>query len=143
MMIRRLWARSPAERKAFWQALPLVVGVRVRLWVRSLPRVLAWARMAATRRDNPGVQLPAPALVWAVQAIGRRLFRKSPCLPQALALWILLRRHGHAGQLRVGVAREGADGFEAHAWVEHGGQVLIGGEESPDRYMPLPTFDVG
>jgi hypothetical protein len=45
------------------------------------------------------------------------------CLPRALALWWLLRRSGIAAELRIG-ARRAAGRLEAHAWVEHAGQVL-------------------
>jgi hypothetical protein len=35
--------------------------------------------------------------------------------------------------LHIGVAKN-EDGFQAHAWVERNGQVLIGGANSPQEY---------
>ena len=34
-----------------------------------------------------------------------------------MVLWMLLRRHGFAADLKIG-ARKEAERFEAHAWVE-------------------------
>lgn len=45
------------------------------------------------------------------------------CLPQALALKYFMR-HDKSAELIIGVKREG--GFEAHAWVEKAGNILIG-----------------
>jgi Transglutaminase-like superfamily len=59
----------------------------------------------------------------------RRLFVRTNCLEQSLTLWWLLRREGIASELRIG-ARKDTGRFEAHAWVEAGGEVLeVSGEE--------------
>lgn len=68
----------------------------------------------------------------AVRTAARRL-PGARCLAQALAAQILLRRAGVQAEVRVGLAR-GRDGrVEGHAWVEHGGRVLIGGRDT-DRF---------
>jgi hypothetical protein len=53
------------------------------------------------------------------------------CLPQALTLHRLLIRRGFESDIRVGAAnvRVGAElrgRFQAHAWVQHDGQSLLG-----------------
>jgi len=67
--------------------------------------------------------------------VGRRLLPERPCLTQALVLqYLLLRRGDDAAELHIGVAK-GEDGtLQAHAWVERGGRVLIGGENAPGMY---------
>jgi len=74
-----------------------------------------------------------------------RLVPRASCLTQALALQRLLSRRGLESSLFLGVDRAGqpsetprlrAKGFEAHAWVEWRGRVLIGGDIS--RWTPLP-----
>jgi Fe-S cluster assembly iron-binding protein IscA len=49
---------------------------------------------------------------------------------QRLAAHRLLAEHGHDSDLRIGVAKSGAAGFAAHAWVECGGAVLVGQTDS-------------
>ena len=48
------------------------------------------------------------------------------CLTQALALQYLLARAGHACELRVGVRRDDAGRFLAHAWVSCNDRIVLG-----------------
>ena len=73
---------------------------------------------------------------WAVKAASRRMPFTATCLVQALALRMLLSRQGYDPHLRLGVAKDGDDRLEAHAWLEMDGQVLIGGEAG-GRFVPL------
>ena len=57
------------------------------------------------------------------------------CLSRSLTLWWLLRRHGVAADVRLGVNL--AEGFAAHAWVEWQGQVLNDTPDVSSRYQPL------
>jgi hypothetical protein len=45
------------------------------------------------------------------------------CLEESLTLWYLLQKQGIAACLRIGVRKENGK-FEAHAWVEYGGEAL-------------------
>ena len=55
------------------------------------------------------------------------------CLEESLGLWYLLRKQGIVSTLRIGVRK--ADGrFEAHAWVEYGGEALNQPEAAHTHY---------
>ena len=54
-------------------------------------------------------------------------------------LFLLIVRFGQT-QLCLGVAREGNAELAAHAWLECDGEIRMGGEESPTRFMPFPTI---
>lgn len=69
---------------------------------------------------------------------GSRYVAGSTCLVQALAGQWLLQREGYAPQLRIGVSK--SEGFEAHAWLELEGKVVIGGPEESERFRPFPPF---
>ena len=75
-------------------------------------------------------------LAWAVQAAARRIPRAS-CLTQALVLQHLMARAGKRAELHIGVAKESGRGFEAHAWVEYGGSVVLGDNGELERYAPM------
>ena len=60
------------------------------------------------------------------------------CLASAFALQRLLSREGHASELHIGVARDGA-GFAAHAWLTSAGRILVG-EEEREAYKPLVAW---
>jgi hypothetical protein len=73
-----------------------------------------------------------------VTAVAARVPRAS-CLTQALAATLLLARHGYAATLRVGVAKNEDGSLRAHAWLESGGETLLGG---PDfgTFVQLPPL---
>jgi len=80
----------------------------------------------------------------------RAALRYSPaqftCLEESLTLWYLLRRQGIPACLRIGVRKEN-EKFEAHAWVEHGGEALNQDEAMHRHYaafgqdFPEPPAD--
>jgi hypothetical protein len=63
-----------------------------------------------------------------------RVVPRATCLTQALAARRMLERRGRPAVLRIGVAR--GTSFEAHAWVECDGEMVIG-EHEPGRFVPL------
>jgi hypothetical protein len=73
-------------------------------------------------------------VAWAVEATARRVPEAS-CLTQALAADVMLRRAGATPQVRIGVAKDRQE-FEAHAWLELDGRVLVG-DHDLDRFVPL------
>lgn len=81
-------------------------------------------------------------IVWAAGAAGRLLLGARPCLPLAMATQWLLRRHGVATDLRIGVMRDQSRQLEAHAWVELNGRILIGQMPSLDRFERLPALSL-
>lgn len=139
---RRRWASLAAWRLA-WIALTKVVWVRVALWRWPYARVRA--RLLTDRtRDGSRTERAMPAtthdprdLAWAVRATARRL-PEAWCLTQALALEALMSESGLRPDLRIGVARNADGAFEAHAWVEFEGHVVIGALPDLERFAVLP-----
>jgi hypothetical protein len=116
----------------------LMVGVaRTCLWL--LPADAArrfaslWARYLTARFSTT-----VGPLIWAVR-IASQYVPKATCLTQAVALQALLTRSGYDSRIEIGVAKVDG-GFEAHAWVACGDQVLIGGPDVT-RYERLTTWE--
>jgi hypothetical protein len=136
---RRLPLRSRHLRV---KSLLLLGLVRVGLWLlpfRTLHRLLAHM-MPAHAVPQGGNRASIGHVVWAVR-VASRYVPAATCLTQALATQVLLRRCGYAADLRIGVARSEAGEFQAHAWVEYQGEVVIGGVQAPSRFTPLPALD--
>lgn len=91
------------------------------------------ARPAATADSTAGHLDKARMSARLVQIAAARGVYRASCLPQSLVLWWLLKRQGMEAALRIGV-RKVADRFEAHAWVEHGGVVLLDDADVHERY---------
>ncbi|HXZ81424.1 MAG TPA: lasso peptide biosynthesis B2 protein [Terriglobales bacterium] len=113
-------------------AVCLVVAAVV--MIRLLP-FRAWKQWAGERGGLKAPPQQVAEIAWAIMAAAR-FVPGATCLPQALAAAWWLHRFGYGCHLRLGVARAGEE-FRAHAWLESGGQVLIGGEESPLEYVAL------
>ncbi len=115
--------------------------VPFRVIVRSLrggteTATLTDANAARVAKSNEAIRRK----IWAIDAAGRHLLPRKPCLTQALIVHRLLRRHGRPSELRLG-ARRAADGkLEAHAWIESGGEIVIGGKALAEGYTPLPSL---
>ena len=109
------------------RALPLVMVVRILLWILPSPVIVRWVRRVAGGRVGTRMpSAPIVTVVWAVDAVSRRVPGAS-CLTQAVAAQLLLHRQGYDSELCLGVGGTDAR-FTAHAWVERRGRVLIGGE---------------
>ena len=133
-LLRRLASRSAMERRLLFQALLLVPGVRLALWMlpfRVVHRLVRRTGVAATRDD-----VPAERIAWAVIAVASRVPHAS-CLTQALAASALLERHGHEAILRIGVAKDEDGGLRAHAWVDSAGRTVLG-EPKAGEFHALP-----
>lgn len=121
-------------------AAGFLAAIRVGLWLLPLRWVQRVIRALETSPPPPdGGGPPFERIGWAVAVAGRRV-PGSTCLVRALAAQGLFARHGYASQVRLGVARGPGRAFEAHAWLERDGQVLVGGPVEA-RYVPLPALD--
>lgn len=67
-------------------------------------------------------------ICWAVNRAGWFWFADHGCLTQALLGETLLVRRGIPARLQIGVQKRPGERILAHAWVENGGKILIGGK---------------
>lgn len=139
------WRRlDERERRLLLEALAALARARLTLWLRPF---------SATWRDLTGptprpmsvadADPVDPALVTLAVRRASRVIPASTCLPQALATYSMLTRRGILAEVRIGVAKDGRRGFEAHAWVELDGAVLIGQLRDLHRFEPLPRLSQG
>lgn len=141
--LRKFFRLPRSERWLLVKAACLLGAIRVGLRLlpfQTLKRLLDSVSRPSTesRRTN---QFSSDRIAWAVIAASRYVVRDRPCLTQALATQLLLKRRGYPASLRIGVARIGGKQLEAHAWVESGNGIVIVGGGELSRYTPLPAFD--
>ena len=148
--LRRYRERTPAERRAVLRAGLLIGAIQTGLAVLPFRTVLRIVYRVARPSGPAGAgsgdspQFDRDLAVWAVEAAGRRLLSRNPCLPMALAVLILFRRGGEEAELHLGVARESGRAdrpVHAHAWVVSGGCTVMGGDVPLEDYTPLPGLD--
>ena len=123
-------------------AAPVVIAVRIVLWVLPSATILRIVRRLGTMRApraRPS-RPPAERVTWAVEAVSRRI-PKATCLTQAVSAQLLLRQFGYDSNLCLGVARSPRGEFSAHAWLERDGSIVIGGAEAA-VFTRLPALGV-
>jgi hypothetical protein len=138
--LRRLRALDAGDRRLLIRAAIAVALVRVGLAVLPLRLVRTWTIRCAHTWGRGGARaaVSAARIGWAVSCASRYV-ADATCLAQAVAGEMLLVRHGHAAELRIGAARAGDTGLEAHAWVESEGRVVLGGADLA-RFRALPPL---
>ncbi len=129
----------PADRWLFLRIFALLVRVRLSLTLLPFARV----RQLAERLGNRPVRgtrdrLSAHELTSLVTAAACYIPRAT-CLTQALVADAVLRRYGYTPNLKIGVGRGEANRFQAHAWIELDGKVVIGDLPTLSQYTPLPS----
>ncbi len=111
--------------------------VLARLAARFVPhaRLFAWANRQP-RHIHHFAADEAGWISWAVESLGDSM--NTPCLPRALAAHAMLRRHGIASRLCLGVSREDGD-LATHAWIEIGKNKTVGGNGA-GKFTRLAEF---
>ena len=134
---------SADDRRLLLGVFLLTVTTRVGLGLLSYGRL----RKLMTRfggvalRSPPGTAYRIERILWAVDTVGGRILGDKPCLTEALVAQLLLNRNGLSTDLRIGVARGDQGDLKAHAWLEHQGQVLIGGKAVDlKQFAPFPPL---
>ena len=139
------------EQRGWWRIHALLVEAAVLLMVaRTFVRFVPFGRWRGSLgkqggRIEPGREIEAVTeddhyLARVVERAAIRLPFETKCLPRAMALQWMLRRRGRSSTLLIGVLpgtnRGGLD--DLHAWVDRGGETLIGSSTEP--YVVLTHF---
>ncbi|HHP7238319.1 lasso peptide biosynthesis B2 protein [Longibacter sp.] len=144
-VFQRFRALPVAERRILCMAVPTVITVAVLLRVAPYRYVVGLLdRVCGTKTNGSDAQNATPDLspeerriLWAVHTASRRVVPKRPCLTQALAARCLFARGGQPiPSIHFGVERHRGR-VAAHAWLERGGTVILGGAHAPSRYTRL------
>ena len=140
--LRKFFRLPVPERLLLVRAITLLAAVRVALWLFPFRVIqLISAKVVQTcATSRHGKQFPSERGVWALQAASCYV-PHATCLTLALAGQLLIAFNGTSASVRIGVAKAGSRDFEAHAWLESEGKILIGGADADQRYTCLLTFN--
>lgn len=140
--LRKFWRLSGAERWLLLKATLLLETIRLGLWLLPFETVrrLLVSFSEAPARSGDTCQSSLGDVTWAVETAGRCIPRAATCLTLALTAQVLLLRRGHGAVVHIGAVKGDGEQFLAHAWVESGGRIVIGGHEL-ERYTPLAVLE--
>ncbi|WP_229217047.1 lasso peptide biosynthesis B2 protein [Dyadobacter luteus] len=139
---RNRWKQLRNEEKMlFFKASVSLLLIKSGLLLLPFPTFRkVYNRLAKSdkKKDVSGQQIDAA--VWAVKSAADHLPVELLCLPRALATKYLLRKVP-ALTLEIGVEITPAKVFEAHAWVEKNGSVIIGDWPETVSYQRLWVWE--
>lgn len=138
------WLRKPLPEKLFVAKTAFVlVALRLALQVISYQRVVSFSKGVAARlrtKEPPDMDL-LKRRARIIEMAAERLFPKSPCLLQSLALCFYCWRRGIPSVVQFGAMKDEADRLAAHAWVELNGEVVIGMNDQFPNYAQLERLE--
>ncbi|MBW4555596.1 MAG: lasso peptide biosynthesis B2 protein [Trichormus sp. ATA11-4-KO1] len=134
----RLTKNLPLLLTTFITMTMIRLGLRLLAW-RNLYKLVGKIVSASPNIPEPD-EIVWRRVVWAVEIVSRYMIPKPMCLARALVTHILLAQQGYRTDLRIGVAKNKQGKFEAHAWVEVQGQVIIGKTRNLSYFIPLPPL---
>lgn len=145
--LRKLLTLSPTERAMLRRSLVVLAEVRWTLATRGLVAVEARVERARAtigrdelaRPSRRGIREEARDVARVFHAAQRALPLRSTCLHLAAALRVLLAERGIASDLRIGVCKN-LGKLTAHAWLECGDCVLVGGTNVYEQYAAFPRL---
>ncbi|HVL30522.1 MAG TPA: lasso peptide biosynthesis B2 protein [Sphingomicrobium sp.] len=87
------------------------------------------------RRRSPGEAASIDRVAFAIPRAAARVPWRATCLVQALAAQRWLARMGVSSRLKLGARKTSEQAIDAHAWLEAGGRIVVGGD--PQGYQPF------
>lgn len=134
------WSKlNSEERKAWLRAAVTLCAIGLFLKILPFATFRKWySKVSRWLGGKPLTDDEIPIITWAVQSAAAILPFRLQCLPQSLAVKLLLGRTEDV-VLYLGVNKDTVKGFEFHAWVEKGGNTIIG--DLPTKFQPLGAWE--
>lgn len=129
---RALAAVDVSVRRDLMRAVLELARARLELLSATPDKLLEPSKPSAPPTTDRAIDRVA----YAIPRAAARVPWRSTCLVQALAAKHWLARLGIGSQIKLGV-RSSTGGLDAHAWLEAGRRVVIGGEAGD--YQPFGT----
>jgi hypothetical protein len=136
---RKFFSLNRSDRHLLISTFILLGLVRLGLWL--LPFKTLRQLLSAISRESVKFQkvdrTDLDKIVGAVNLSSCYMPVRVKCLARALTTQVIMSRYGYSSQLQIGVAKGKQGHLEAHAWVEHQEQVVIGHLKDLSRFIPL------
>ncbi len=129
------------EKLVFFQSLYWLWYFRVRLHHMPFNSLIQKAKDKSNHcllKSKP-TNLTVNRAAWFVNR-ATHFVPDTTCLVVAFAGKVVLSIHGHETTLVIGVKKGDSNEILSHAWLEHGGQIIIGNLGDIDQYLQITKF---
>ena len=133
--IRKFSRISARERRLLIGASILLAVSRLVLWV--VPFRFVWPYLSQTVSEREATDpCLLRSIIWAIDTAAKWV-PGSKCLVKAMAARIIMGHYGYACSVRLGVNKNQNGKFQAHAWVERNGDIIVGNLSDLAAYSTL------
>ena len=140
---RKFFALSWRERFLLFEAFYYLGLSRFKLLTVPFKRIAPHLGKQLAKDEIQPLDVPPTELAkqvgWAVDVMSRRTPWESACLAQAMAGKFMLQRRGISSLLYLGTKKDDFGEFVAHAWLQNGNKILLGGEV--ESFVILSAFE--
>lgn len=140
---RKFLALSWKERFLLLEAFYYLGWARLTLLRVPFKRIAPRLGKQLKKEEIPSPDAPPTELAnqvgWAVDVVSRRTPWESACLAQAMAGKFMLCRRGLSSLLYLGTKKDEFGEFVAHAWLQNGNKILLGGGGA-ETFVILSVF---
>ncbi|MEL7354765.1 MAG: lasso peptide biosynthesis B2 protein [Cyanobacteria bacterium J06560_5] len=140
LRLHKFMRLSTQERRLLLEAYSLLNAIRLGLWLLPFVGLCNYLDKIYTSPSADFQQLSISLITRTVNISSRYSPGYPKCLARALTTQVLMRRRGYSPELKIGVMRGITGQFEAHAWIEYGGSVVIGDLANLKSFTPLPAL---
>jgi len=141
---RKFLALSWAERFLLLEAFYYLGWARFTLLAVPFKRIAPHLGRQLKKDEIQTPNIPPTKLAnqvgWSVDVMSRRTPWESACLAQAMAGKFMLRRRGLSSLLYLGTKKDEYGEFVAHAWLQNGNKILLGGG-GVETFVVLSAFE--
>jgi hypothetical protein len=133
-IVGRFFDLKPTDRIFVLKTFFYSYYIRLITWFLPFSRVQRLAEGIGKHQVRTP-KMKAKEIVWAINVTDPYVL-KSTCLTKAITAQMLLNQQDITSKLRIGVIKD--ENFEAHAWLEVDGQIIMGHSER--EYVSLVDF---
>lgn len=119
---------SSRDKVVALESLFWVLLIRIMVWIFPFPSVQNRVQKIARHYDSNNKHSVTLSRIRIMITVAARYVPRVTCLVQALAGYILFSKYGYHTSIKIGVLTENGE-FEAHAWLEQDGNVVLGESE--------------
>ncbi len=137
--ISKFWQLEPTERALLVQTFLLLNLVRFLFLFLKFPRLQKILTKLGTRRSTylGASILSIKKIGWAIELSTQLSPGGAKCLARALTMQTLMQQQGYDSKLQIGVIHQPTEEFQAHAWIEYQGEIVIGMLPDLEKYNTL------
>jgi Transglutaminase-like superfamily len=137
--MQKFFYLEPSKRRLLIVTFLLLNSIRVGfLFARFsfLQKVLnQFSTFHSDKSDHPSIEVDQ--IIWAINVSTQLSPGQAKCLARALTVHTLMKQQGYDPILQIGVIKNAEEEFQAHAWLEYQGKIVVGELPNMEKYSKL------